>query len=145
MQRCAADLGLADKTVAIEHLAMRVFELRAIEAAVPPGKQVHAILDNYAAHKHPKSARGSTAIRAGPSTSCRHPAPWLNAVEGFFAKLAKRQLKRGVFPSVVALHEAINLFLATHNRHPKPFVWQADPKAIIGAAKRGYQALDSIH
>jgi hypothetical protein len=28
--------------------------LNAIEAAVPAGSQVHAILDNYAAHKHPK-------------------------------------------------------------------------------------------
>jgi hypothetical protein len=26
----------------------------AVEAAVPAGKLVHAILDNYAAHKHPK-------------------------------------------------------------------------------------------
>jgi hypothetical protein len=62
-----------------------------------------------------------------------------------FAKLAKRRLKRGVFPSVVALQQAINRFVAAHNRDPKPFVWQADPKAIIAAAKRGYQALDSIH
>ena len=28
--------------------------LNAIEVAVPAGKLVHAILDNYAAHKHPK-------------------------------------------------------------------------------------------
>ena len=33
----------------------------------------------------------------------------------------------------------------THNQNPKRFVWKADPKAIIAAAKRGYQALDSIH
>jgi len=66
-------------------------------------------------------------------------------VETVFAKLAKRRLKRGVFPSVVALQQAINRFVAAHNRDPKPFVWQADPKAIIAAAKRGYQALDSIH
>jgi hypothetical protein len=50
-----------------------------------------------------------------------------------------------VFPSVSALQEAINRFVAAHNRDPKPFVWKADPKAIIVAAKRGYQALDSIH
>ena len=31
--------------------------LNRIEAAVPAGKLIHAILDNYAAHKHPKSAR----------------------------------------------------------------------------------------
>ena len=28
--------------------------LNAIEAAVPVGRLVHAILDNYATHKHPK-------------------------------------------------------------------------------------------
>ena len=50
-----------------------------------------------------------------------------------------------MFPSVVALQEAINEFVAAHNREPMPFVWKADPQAIIAAAKRGYQALDSIH
>ena len=28
--------------------------LNAVEAEVPAGKAVHVILDNYAAHKHPK-------------------------------------------------------------------------------------------
>ena len=46
---------------------------------------------------------------------------------------------------MVALQTAINRFLAEHNRDPKPSVWRADPNAIIAAAKRGYQALDSIH
>ena len=31
--------------------------LNAVEAEVPAGKVVHAILDNYAAHKHPKVRR----------------------------------------------------------------------------------------
>jgi hypothetical protein len=47
-------------------------------------------------------------------TSCS----WLNAVETLFAKLAKGQLKRGVFPSVVALQEDINDVVAAHNRGP---------------------------
>ena len=34
--------------------------LNAVEAAVPPGKVVHAILDNYGSHKHPK-------VRAPPA------------------------------------------------------------------------------
>jgi transposase len=119
--------------------------LNAIERIVPAGKVIHAILDNYAAHKHPNVrkwlARHPRWIFHFTPTSCS----WLNAVETVFAKLAKRQLKRGVFPSVVALQEAINHFLAAHNHDPKPFVWKADPEAIIAAAKRGYQALDSIH
>jgi transposase len=112
---------------------------------VPAAKLIHVILDNYAAHKHPNVrkwvARHPRWMFHFTPTSCS----WLNAIETLFAKLAKRQLKRGVFPSVVALQEAINQFVATHNRDPRPFVWQADPTTIIAAAKRGYQALASIH
>ena len=74
-------------------------------------------------------------------TSCS----WLNAVEGFFAKLAKRRLKRGVFRCVVDLQAAINRFVAETNLDPKPFTWTADPDKIIAAVRRGHQALDSIH
>jgi transposase len=119
--------------------------LNTIEAAVPAGKLIHAIADNYAVHKHPK-------VRAWLA---RHPrwtfhftptsASWLNAVEGFFAKLTKRRLKRGVFRSIVELHAAINRFLAEANDNPKPFRWTKDPDKIIAAVKRGHQVLDSIH
>ena len=72
-------------------------------------------------------------------------ASWLNAVEGFFAKLTKRRLKRGVFCSIVDLQAAINRFLAETNLDPRPFRWTKDPGKIIAAVKRGHQALDSIH
>src|SRR5919202_1699589 len=61
-------------------------------------------------------------------------ASWLNAVEGFFAKLTKRRLRRGVFGSLVELQAAIKRFLAETNGDPKPFVWTADPDRIIQAA-----------
>jgi hypothetical protein len=67
------------------------------------------------------------------------------SVEGFFARLSNRRLKRGVFHSLVDLQAAINRYLAEHNQSPNPFVWTADPDAIIAAASRGYQVLDSIH
>jgi hypothetical protein len=63
----------------------------------------------------------------------------LNAVEGFFARLTRRRLKRGVFHSMVDLQAAINRFIADHNTDPKPFVWTADPDRIIAAANRGFQ------
>jgi transposase len=119
--------------------------LNAIEREVPAGKLVHLILDNYATHKHPKVI----------AWLARHPrftfhftptsASWLNAVEGFFAKLSKRRLKRGVFRSIVDLQAAINRFVAETNRDPKPFVWTADPQRIIDAVARGKEALESIH
>src|SRR5688572_6777803 len=119
--------------------------LNEIERAVPAGQLIHVVLDNYGAHKQAKVrqwlARHPRWIFHFTPTSCS----WLNAVETFFAKLTERRLKRGVFPSLVALQTAINGFVETHNRDPKPFVWKADPNAIIAAAKRGYQALDPIH
>ena len=119
--------------------------LNAVERAVPAGKIVHAIIDNYAAHKHPKVrawlARHPRWTFHFTPTSCS----WLNAVEGFFAKLSRRRLKRGVFRSVADLQAAINRFIDETNENPKPFVWTADPIRIIAAVKRGHQALDSIH
>lgn len=120
--------------------------LNKIESSVPVGKAVHAVLDNYATHKHPK-------VRAW---LVRHPrwtfhfiptsSSWLNAVEGFFAKLTRRRLKHGVFHSLVDLQAAINRFLAEHNKEEaKPFIWRADPNEIIASRNRGFQTLDSIH
>lgn len=57
--------------------------LNTIEREVPAGKDIHAIMDNYGTHEHPK-------VKAWLG---RHPrwtfhftptsASWLNAVEGF--------------------------------------------------------------
>jgi transposase len=119
--------------------------LNTIEAQVPPGKAVHVILDNYAAHKHPKVRawldRHERFTFHFTPTSCS----WLNAVEGFFAKLTRQRLKRGVFRSVGDLQAAINRYVAETNTRPKPFTWTADPDEIIAAVRRGHQALDSIH
>ena len=119
--------------------------LNAIEADIPAGKGVHVILDNYAAHKHAKVrawlGRHERFTFHFVPTSCS----WLNAVEGFFAKLSKRRLKRGVFRSIVDLQVAINRFLDETNDNPKPFTSTADPDKIIAAVKRGHQVLDSIH
>ena len=119
--------------------------LNAIDREVPAGKIVHVVLDNYGAHKHPKVRawleRHPRFVFHYTPTSCS----WLNAVEGFFAKLTRRRLKRGVFRSIVELQAAINRFLAETNDNPKPFTWTADPDKIIAAVRRGHQVLDSIH
>jgi len=119
--------------------------LNQVEAEVPVGKIVHAIVDNYATHKHPK-------VRAW---LVRHPrwtfhftptsASWLNAVEGFFSVLTRRRLKRGVFRSIVDLQAAINRYVVEHNDDPKPFKWTADPRRVLAAISRGNQELESIH
>ena len=112
--------------------------LNRVEAAVPAGKLIHAILDNYAAHKHPKVRAWLTrhprwTFHFTP-TSCS----WLNAVETFFATLTRRRLQRGAFHSLVDLQAAINRYLdraqpapqALHlDRRPQPHHRKGQPRA----------------
>src|SRR5215204_1524468 len=110
--------------------------LNTVEASVPAGKVIHAILDNYAAHKHPK-------VRAWLS---RHPrwvfhftptsSSWINAIETFFSALTRRRLKRGDFRSVVDVQAAINRYIAEHNSDPHPFVWTKPARAILKKLNR---------
>ena len=119
--------------------------LNVIEKQVPVGKTIHAIVDNYAAHKHPNVRRWLERHPRWTLHFTPTSASWLNAVEGFFATLTKRRLKRGVFRSVADLQAAINRFLEEHNQQSKAFTWTADPDEIIAAVRRGHQVLDSIH
>ena len=110
--------------------------LNTIEADVPAGRLIHVVLDNYAAHKHPK-------VR---SWLARHPrwifhftptsASWLNAVESFFSALTRRRIRRGVFCSIVDLQAAIHRYIAEHNDNPKPFIWTKSAKAILAKTRR---------
>ena len=93
-----------------------------VERSVPSGKVIHAILDNYAAHKNPEvlawlAAHPRWTFHFTP-TSCS----WLNAVEGFFSKLIRQSRKRGVFRSADDLEKAIARYIATTNKNPRPFV-----------------------
>jgi transposase len=119
--------------------------LNTVEREVAADKAVHVVLDNYATHKHPKVnawlARHPRFTFHFTPTSCS----WANAVEGWFAKLTRRRLKRGVFCSIAELQAAINRFIAEANGKPKPFVWVKPADPILAAVNRGRQALEAIH
>jgi transposase len=110
--------------------------LYAVEREVPPGKVIHAILDNYGTHKHPKVMawleRHPRWIFHFTPTS----GSWLNAVESFFSALTRQRLKRGVFHSVVDLQAAIKRYIEEHNDDPNPFTWTKSSQKIIGKLKR---------
>ena len=82
--------------------------LNAIEKSVPTKRTVHVILDNYAAHKDPKVIAWLSRYPRVTFHFTPTSASWLNAVEGFFAALTKRRLKRGAFVGVVDLQAVIN-------------------------------------
>src|SRR6202011_5191385 len=75
--------------------------LNTIEEQVPVGKVIHAIVDNYATHKHPKVRQWLARHPRWTFHFTPTSASWLNAVEDFFSKLTRRRLKRGVFRSVI--------------------------------------------
>jgi hypothetical protein len=59
--------------------------------------------------------------------------------------LTKRRLKRGLCSGIGDRRAAINRFVAEHKQTQGPFVWTADPDAIIEKVRRGKQASESIH
>jgi hypothetical protein len=101
--------------------------LNRIEAVVPAGKLVHAILDNYAVHKHPKVRtwleRHPRWVFHFTPTSCS----WANAVEGFFATLTRRRLQRGAFHSLVDPNPSCGL--------PTPTA--SSKRSIVGIKRSG--------
>src|SRR6266571_211354 len=119
--------------------------LNEVDAHIPKRKAVHAIVDNYATHRHPKVRKWLAQHPRWTFHFTPTSGSWLNAVEGFFARLTNRRLKRGVFRSVAELQVAIDRFIAEANADPKPFVWIAPPSRILAAVKRGKQTLESVH
>jgi len=110
--------------------------LAAIERAVPAGKIIHAIADNYATHKHPKVREWLADHPRWVFHFTPTSASWINAVENFFSTITRRRIRRGVFTSVADLQQAIRSYIRDHNRDPKPFVWTKPADVILGKIAR---------
>ncbi|MGB9454582.1 MAG: IS630 family transposase [Bryobacteraceae bacterium] len=110
--------------------------LNDIDANLPPGFDVHLVMDNYGTHKVSK-------VRAWLAHHPRyhvHFTPtsgsWLNLVERLFAEVTERCVRRGSHTAVRALEKAMLDYLDRRNRDPKPFVWTADADLILGKVAR---------
>jgi transposase/transposase-like protein len=117
-----------------------------IDLHVPADLDIHVVLDNLSAHKtpeiekwlaHPKRKRWN--LHFTPTSSS-----WLNLIEGWFKLLTERRLRRGVFHSVGALQDAIDLWVEHWNDDPKPFIWHKTAEEIITKVKRGRAALTAV-
>src|SRR5690242_7010881 len=111
--------------------------LNTIEEQVPVGKVIHAIIDNYATHKHPKVRQWLARHPRWTFHFTPTSASWLNAVESSFAKLTRQRLKRGVFRSVIDLQVAINRFVAETDLNPKPLRLDRRPKTRARRCQTG--------
>jgi len=117
--------------------------LRQIDRQTPKDKQLHLICDNYATHKHAKVQAWLHKHKRFHVHFTLTSASWLNMVERFFRDLDCQRLKRGVFTSVPELIDAIEQYIAHHNKNPKPFIWTAKARDILQKVIRANQPLGS--
>ena len=110
--------------------------LNAVERAVPAGKVIHAVVDNYATHKHPKVLEWLADNPRWTFHFTPTSGSWLNAVENFFSVLTRRAIRRGVFKSVPDLQDTIRTYIRRHNDDPTPFVWTKPAETILAKLRR---------
>lgn len=120
------------------HTAKEFLEfLTQIDRKVAPELDLHLILDNSSTHK---TAEVRAFVKDHPRLHFHFTptsASWLNAVEGWFSRLERRALYRGVFTSVPALNRALRSYIKTHNTEcAKPFVWTKPAACILDAVNR---------
>jgi transposase len=117
-----------------------------IDAEVPPGFDVHLILDNYGTHK---TATIQSWLIKRPRFQLHFTptsASWLNLVERWFGLLTEQQLRRGVFRSTRSLETTIRNYIDIHNEAPKPFIWTKSADEILASVARFCQrTLESVH
>ena len=116
-----------------------------VAEGIAPGTQVHVILDNVSSHK---SAEVHEWLKGRPDWTFHFTptsASWMNAVEGFFSKLARQRLKDAVFDSLDECVAAIEGYIEHHNASDaRPFRWSRKPEDLVEAWKRGHQKLDEM-
>jgi transposase len=116
--------------------------LRMIDKAVPAGKQIHIICDNYGTHKHERVQRWLEKHKRFHVHFTPTSASWLNMIERFFRDLTENRIRRGVFQDLEQLIMAIGEYIDGHNKNPKPFIWTAKANDILEKVTRAETALN---
>jgi transposase len=107
--------------------------LHRIDQQVPAGLAVHVICDNSSTHKTPAIQRWLVAHPRFQLHFTPTDSSWLNLVERWFAELTTKWLRRGSHRSVAELEHAIQAWIDTWNRQPRPFVWTKTADQVLDA------------
>jgi transposase len=101
-----------------------------------PDRDLHLVMDNYAAHKTPEvrdwlEANPRVVVHFTPTH-----ASWMNLVEVWFAIVERQAIRRGVFKSVAELNAKIRAFITGWNERSHPFTWTKTADDILTKANR---------
>jgi len=116
-------------------LEFRAF-LQAVDREAPKGLELHLLVDSRLTPadadvrrwlvRHPRfHLHFVPSGREGP-----------NVIESWFAQFTRRRSRRGEFPSVARLHQAVREHLAMPGSGSRPFVWTATSEEIRARADR---------
>ena len=101
-----------------------------------PDVELHLVMDNYAAHKHPNV---KAWLAANPRVVCHFTpthASWMNLVEVWFSLIERQAIHRGSFGSVKDLNAKIRQFITGWNCRAHPFVWTKTADQNLKKANR---------
>lgn len=102
------------------------------------GADLHVVLDNYSAHRHPEVRRWLAQPENQRVTV--HLAPpgrsWLSMVEIFFGIVARRPARHGTARSAKELTAAIGTFTATCSNRRHTFVWVKNAPGVTPVMPR---------
>jgi len=116
--------------------------LRQIDRAYPErpedegAGELHLIMDNYAAHKHPRvKAWLAQHPRIHVHFTPTH-ASWMNLVEAWFSLAERQAIHRGTYTSVKDLNAKSRAYIDGWNDRAHPFTWTKTADQILAKANR---------
>jgi transposase len=105
-------------------------------ARAHPGRELHLVMDNYAAHKTPEikgwlAENPRIQVHFTPTSGS-----WLNLVEVWFGIIERQAIRRGTYTSVTDLNTKIRAFITGWNKRSRPFVWTKTADEILAKSQR---------
>ena len=109
-----------------------------------PDRELHLVMDNYAAHKRVEirdwlAANPRIHVHFTPTSGS-----WLNLVEVWFGIIERQAIHRGTYQSVRDLMIKIRAFINGWNDRCQPFIWTKTADQILSKANRPTTSV-SVH
>jgi transposase len=101
-----------------------------------PDRQLHLVMDNYAAHKRVEvrewlAANPRIHVHFTPTSGS-----WLNLVEVWFGIIERQAIRRGTFGSVRDLMIKIRAFITGWNARKHPLIWTKTADEVLDSINR---------